>query len=83
MSTDEKRQWALRTLVALAEALEVPAPGLGEVPFDKIAALHMSNPFDCRRVALPRHKSIDNGFMATVPGRPRVTAAGQSKERAV
>lgn len=83
VSSEEKRQWALRTLVALADTLEIPAAALGDVSFDQIAALHMTNPFDCRRVALPRNKSIENGFMATVPGKTRVATGEKLKLRAM
>lgn len=74
ISAAEQKAWAFETLLALARVLEVPPDALADVPFERIAALHMSSPFDCRRVALPRSKPIENGFMSTVPGKSRAAS---------
>jgi hypothetical protein len=47
--------------------LNVHADALAAVPFEVIAALHAGDPYAGRRVATPKRRAIDNGFMATPP----------------
>lgn len=69
VSEAERRQWAFKILLRLADTLDVTPEHLASVPFDRIAALHVENPFNSRRCALPRNKSIENGFVALAPGK--------------
>ncbi len=68
LSTDDKRDWAVHTLVELARPLETAPNELAAVPFERIAALHSADPFAGRRVAAPRRRTLDAGYMATPPG---------------
>lgn len=67
LSDVDRRGWAVHTLMQLADMLAVAAADLAAVPFEMIAALHSTNPYDGRRVAVPKRQSIENGFMATPP----------------
>jgi hypothetical protein len=73
------REWAKHMLLALADELRVEPADLAAVPFERIAALHATNPMEYRRVALPRRQPIENGFMATLPTitRPQADFTGQ------
>lgn len=73
LSDDDRRAWAIHTLMQLAEELNVLPADLRSVPFNMIAALHNSDPYLGRRVAMPRRQVLDQGFMATAPNisRPR------------
>ncbi len=63
----QQRQWAIHTLMRLADALDVAPPDLAAVPFDCIATLHQSDPFANRRIAVPRRRSAEQCYMATAP----------------
>ena len=67
LSADDQRAWAVHTLMKLAEILDVSPDQLAAVPFEAIAALHSSNPFDGRRVATPKKHGLEHGFMSTPP----------------
>jgi hypothetical protein len=64
-----KRQCAVHVLVALAEMLGIPPQQLKPelVPFEAIEALNMGSPLDYRRVATPRKRQVEHGFMAAEP----------------
>lgn len=62
-----QREYASHLLLRLARKLCVAPADLADVPFEAIAALHDANPFESRRVAMPRRKQIEHGFMATAP----------------
>lgn len=62
-----KREWAVHTLLALADELAVVPKELHAVPFECIAALHTGNPTEYRRIPMPRRQSLEHGFMATSP----------------
>lgn len=64
---DTLRDWAKHMLLELASAVGALPQELKAVPFERIAALHVPNPADYRRVAVPRRKSAEHGFMATAP----------------
>ncbi len=63
----EHHQWAIYTLTQLANELNVAPDELAATPFENIAALHNGDPFSGRRIAVPRRKAIDAGFMSTQP----------------
>ncbi|WP_423415868.1 hypothetical protein RLW55_05980 [Hyphomicrobium sp. B1] len=67
MPHEQQRAWAVHTLLNLAANLGVPADELRAVPFERIAALHTSNPVDYRRIAVPKRQAAENGYMATSP----------------
>ena len=74
LSEEELRTWAIHTLTELSDALNVAPQDLKAVPFECIAALHESDPFANRRLAVPRRKAAEHCFMATAPNvgnRPR------------
>lgn len=68
LTPEDERAWAVHMLFALARLLNTPPGELADVPFECIAALHSEDPYANRRVAAPRRRAIDNGFMGTVPG---------------
>jgi hypothetical protein len=68
LAPEDERAWAVHTLFELARLLGTPPGELASVPFECIAALHSVDPFAGRRVAVPRRRVIENGYMATVPG---------------
>ena len=76
----DRRRWAIHTLLALAEALDIAPQDLAAVPFEAIAALHQASPLDHRRVAQPRRHTVDHGFMSTSPGITRPSADYQRRE---
>jgi hypothetical protein len=67
LSDADRRSWAVHTLVELAQALNTEPRLLAAVPFEAITALHESDPFAGRRVASPKRRTIDQGYMATSP----------------
>ena len=67
LDPDQQREWAVHTLLRLAQELNVSPHDLSVVPFEQIAALHHTDPFASRRVATPRRQSPENGFKATCP----------------
>lgn len=74
LSAEDKRDWAIHTLLSLATELNVAPQDLSAVPFERIAALHSADPFSGRRIATGRRKAIENGYLATVPGITRPQA---------
>ncbi len=78
LSDADKRTWAIYTLMQLADALGVAPDDLAAVPFEMIAALHITDPFAGQRIATPRRKAIDAGFMATKPSIRRPQADFQA-----
>jgi hypothetical protein len=67
LTPEQTRAAAIHILLHLAQLVGVQPEGLQAVPFEVLASLHCANPFDARRTATPRRKSIDNGYMATPP----------------
>lgn len=67
LSDDDKRIWAIHTLLELANELHVLPDELKSVPFEMIAALHASDPYAGRRMAAPRRQVLDQAFMNTPP----------------
>ena len=63
----DKHRYAVHNLLALARALDVPPGELGSVSFETIASLHDTDPFAGRRVAAPKRRTIEQGFMSTAP----------------
>lgn len=85
LSDADKKAWAIHLLVELARELSVACDVLKDVPFEAIAALHCGDPLAGRRVAMPRRRTIENGFMATRPDITRPSgdfAAGYGGRRA-
>ncbi|MGE3916618.1 MAG: hypothetical protein AB7F78_13055 [Hyphomicrobiaceae bacterium] len=74
LSDADRRDWAVHTLLALADVLGVAPDALAAVPFEAIAALHESDPYAGRRVASPRRRTLEQGFMATAPHIRRPTS---------
>lgn len=72
VSSHERSAWAFHTLVTLAGELGVDPEDFQTVSFERIAALHMENPFNSRRCALPRNRAIENGFVSAAPRETRV-----------
>jgi hypothetical protein len=67
LTNADKKIWAIHMLTELADALAVTPDTLATVPFEMIAALHATDPFAGRRIAVPRRKAIEGGYMATTP----------------
>lgn len=67
LSGNDKRTWAAHLLLQLARELDVAPADLATVPFEAIAALHSPNPFENRRIPLPKRTPIENSYMATSP----------------
>jgi len=67
LSPDDQRDWAICTLMRLARALDVSPIDLAGVPFEAIAGLHASDPFAGRRVATPKRRTTEAGYIATRP----------------
>jgi hypothetical protein len=67
LTNADKKIWAVYMLTELADALAVAPDTLASVPFEMIAALHATDPFAGRRIAVPRRKAIEGGYMATTP----------------
>ena len=67
LEPSQQRAYAEHVLLKLADALNVHPMDLASVPFEAIAALHTTNPFDGRRVPLPKKRSLEHGFMSTAP----------------
>jgi hypothetical protein len=63
----DTKAWAIHTLLKLSEELDVAPDDLAAVPFESIAALHTTSPFEGRRIAAGRRASINHGFLATPP----------------
>lgn len=74
LTTEAKREWASYLLMRLCERLQTTADKLRDIPFDAIAALHDSNPFECRRMASSRRKVLENGYLATPPEKNAVAS---------
>ena len=67
LTDDDKRDYAIHILFQLAGALDVSPAELASVPYERIAALHVADPYAGRRVAAPRRRSIAQGYMNTPP----------------
>lgn len=74
LSEHDRRSWAIHMLADLADELAVAPNDLAAVPFEAIAALHVVDPYAGRRIAVPRRRSIDAGYMATPPNITRPKA---------
>lgn len=84
LTPEDLRTWAVHTLTELARTLDVAPDTLKAVPFECIAALHQSDPFASRRLAVPRRKAAEHCFMATMPNignRPRADYATAADAR--
>lgn len=79
----DRRAFAIHILLQLAECLSVPPEALAAVPFERIAALHSTDPFAGRRIASPKRRNIENGYLATAPDirRPSADVAGAPRDR--
>jgi len=73
LSPDDRRQWAIHTLISLAQSLNVSPQDLASIPYEAICALHATDPFAGRRVAQSKRRTIEAGFMATRPDIRRPT----------
>jgi hypothetical protein len=71
---EQLRAFAVDILMKLANMLTVAAQDLAKVPFEAIAALHVANPLDFRRVPMPRRAQAENGYMHTAPNITRPSA---------
>lgn len=78
---EAQRDCAIQTLLNLADQLDVAPADLKPVPFERIAALHTGNPFECRRIAVPRSKAADHCFMASAPSTPKPGAHSQRPDQ--
>jgi hypothetical protein len=67
LDAEQAHQAAIHLLRQLADELNVAPADLATVPWDSIAALHMTDPFSRRRVSLGRRRTIEQGFMAVAP----------------
>jgi len=67
ITNEDKRLHAVYTLFELASALNIPPRELASVPYEMIASLHDTDPFAGRRVATPKRRTIEQGFMSTTP----------------
>lgn len=67
LTDDERRACMTHYLIGLACELGIPPLELAHTLFEALAATHTSNPLDCRRVAMPRSKTVEHGYMATTP----------------
>ncbi|MDX2158962.1 MAG: hypothetical protein SFW09_20865 [Hyphomicrobiaceae bacterium] len=67
ISDDDRRIWAVHILLELARALDVSPNNLAAVPYEAITALHAADPFEGRRIAGPKRRVNEHGFMSTRP----------------
>ncbi len=67
LNEEERRACMAYYLLGLAREMGILPLDLAQTPFEALAATHTSNPLDCRRVAMPRSKTVEHGFMATTP----------------
>lgn len=67
LSNDDRRACLVHLLMGLARQIGVSPLKLAQVPYEVLAAAHTANPLDSRRVAMPRNKAQEHGFMATAP----------------
>lgn len=81
IAPEAQRDCAIQILFSLAHQLEVAPADLKSVPFERIAALHTGNPFECRRIAVPRSKAADHCFMASAPSFPQPGHHSQRHEK--
>ncbi len=66
--TDEDRRSCLAFhLMGLSRTLGIPPLELAATPFEVLASAHTANPLESRRMAMPRAKALENGYMATAP----------------
>lgn len=82
LSPEDMQAWAVHTLLELARLVGSPPGELASVPFERIAALHSADPYVGRRVAAPRRRTIDAGFMAAAPGITRPASSQRTSETA-
>ena len=74
LTAQDMQTWAVHTLLELARLLDTPPGELAAVPFERIAALHSADPYAGRRVAAPRRRTVEAGFMSSPPGITRPVA---------
>lgn len=81
LDSDDRREWAVHTLLRLAEALNIAPDCLQQVPFEMIAALHTSDPFAARRIPSPRRQQPAHAFLTTPPDIRRPQAEFNTRTR--
>jgi hypothetical protein len=74
LPSDHMKAFAVDVLQKLAALLAVAAQDLAKVPFEAIAALHVANPLDFRRMPMPRRAQAEHGYMSTAPNITRPSA---------
>jgi len=67
LPADTMRAWAKQVLLELAAEVGAEPHNLKAVPFERIAALHTTNPADYGRAPAPRRQAYVHAFMTTPP----------------
>lgn len=80
VSQEDQRASAIAILISLANELAVLPQDLKAVPFERIAALHSSNPFENHRMPTPKQQLFDQCFMSTRPNVTRPKADFRSSD---
>lgn len=78
LQDDTMRAWAKQVLFDLAAEIGAEPENLKAVPFDRIAALHTTNPADYGRAPAPRRQAYAHAFVATPPEIKQPSAAFSS-----
>lgn len=78
LPADTMRGWAKHVLLELAAEVGTEPGKLKAVPFERIAALHTTNPADYGRAPAPRRQAYAHAFMTVPPNitRPSSDFAG-------
>lgn len=75
---DTMRSWAKQVLLELAAEIGTTPEDLKAVPFERIAALHTTNPADYGRAPAPRRQAYTHAFTTTPPEIKKPDAASHS-----
>ncbi|MBX9861149.1 MAG: hypothetical protein K2Y42_00225 [Hyphomicrobium sp.] len=67
LPVEEMRGWAKRVLFQLAAEVGTEPETLKAVPFERIAALHTTNPADYGRAPAPRRQAYAHAFFTMPP----------------
>jgi hypothetical protein len=78
LSDDVMRGWAKQILFELAAEVGTQPEHLKAVPFERIAALHTTNPADYGRAPAPRRQAYAHAFTTTPPEIKKPDAASHS-----
>jgi hypothetical protein len=67
LADEDRRACLAHHLMGLSTQLGIDPLDLALTPYEVLASAHTANPFEHRRMALPRSKAQEHGYMATAP----------------